>query len=265
MWNYAIPLLTAILASLQLFKDWGGHKATWRRALVLFLIVGLGVCGMIIAYQNGKKADEQASQIASLTTAVDTANNNQVQNTKVFTESIEHFSTKLTTLETGIKTADLRDEADHLRVELAKTQKALITPRAVLTPGIVANPSKPDDLQLSTYVLVPNGRPVSFEISLVNNGEVSARPGSFVLRICDACKFHSEPPGFTHPRGQQEFERTLMFDRVLAGIRIQSIPIEVDIPDNLSKFQVGFRAYCENCVDNGWRMATVSRAFPTQR
>ena len=258
MWNYAIPLLTAVIALLQLVKDWGAHKATWRRGLVLLAIVALGIGGMVNVYINAKRANEQAATIKALTKAVETANTNQVQNTKVFTDSIERFSGKLRDLEIGVKTADLREEADHLREELAKTQKALVTPQAVLTPGIVVSPSRPDDLQLSTQLLVPNGQPVAFEISMKNISGVSARSGSFGIHICDVCKFHSEPPGFSRFHGQEEQERTLMFDRVVAGTHVPTIPIEVDVPDGWSQFNIGFRCLCENCKDNGWSIGTVS-------
>jgi hypothetical protein len=258
MWSYAIPLLTAILASLQLVKDWGAHKATWLRASVLLVIVVLGIGGTINAHKNARKADEQAGRIKALTAAVETANANQVQNTKVFTESIERLSTKLSKLETGIKTADLREEADHLRAELAKTQKALITPRAALKAGIVVSPTAPDDPQLFTHVFVPKGKPVSFEISLVNDSGISARSGALALRVCDVCKFHSEPPGFTHPHGQRELERTLSFEGVVAGTNLPTIPIEIDLADNLSQFPIALRCVCENCEDSGWKTATVS-------
>lgn len=257
-WNYAIPLLTAILALLQLVKDWSAHQATWRRGLILASITLLGSIGIIAAYKTAQRANDQVSTIKALTTAVQTANANQVQNTKVFTDSIERFSSKLGTLEADVKTADLRDEADHLRSELTKTQKALVVPQAVLTPGIVASADKYDDLQLSTALLVPLGHPVKFDVSLINNSGVSAHGGSFLLRICNECKFHSEPPGFTHVSGQPDFERTLAFDRVSTGMKIQTIPIEVDLPDKYTQLGVAFKATCDNCVDGGWKLAKIN-------
>jgi hypothetical protein len=264
MWNYAIPLLTALLALLQLVKDWGAHKATWRRALVLLLIVGLGIGGMVNAYKNGKKVDEQAqraeeqaSTIKALTAAVETANASQVQNTKVFTDSIEHFSTKLTKLETGIQTADLRDEADHLRAELTKTQKALVTPQAVLTPGI-DDRQQPDNPQFSTYVIAQKGQPFSFNVSIWNHSGVSARAGSLIVRICSVCKFHSEPPGFTHIQGQPDYERTMQFGLLAPSTRFETIPLEIDAPDDMQRFTVAFRSVCEPCTEAmEWRSATV--------
>jgi hypothetical protein len=258
MWNYAIPLLTALIALMQLAKDWGGHKATWRRALVLLAIVALGVGGLINAYRNTQRASEQASTIKALTAAVATANASQVQNTKIFTDSIERFSAKLNKLETGIQTADLREEADHLRAELTKTQKALVIPEAVLTPGIV-DPHDPDNPQFSTYVTASNGLPIAFDVSIWNEGTVPARTGFLIIRICDACKYHTEPPGFTHVKGAPEKERVASFIQLPIRVNLQWMPIEVDVPDNVPRFQVAFKYTCENCVaPREWKSALVN-------
>jgi len=257
MLNYAIPALTTLFALFELVKDWDAHKRAWRRVSVLLIIVALGMVGMYLGAKNDRQASEQASKINSLTTAVQTSSQNQVQNTKVFTESIERFSTKLTNLETGIKTADLRDQADNLRAELTKTQKALVTPQAVLTAGI-EDPRNKEVPQYSTHVVAQKGQPITVTVRLWNKGEVSARAGLFLIRLCTVCKFHSLPPGFDTVQGQADYDRTIRFERLALHVSSQSIPIEIDVPDYITQFPISFRAPCENCIENKeFQIATV--------
>lgn len=110
---------------LQLLKAWRAHEKWLRSSLVAALILALALVRTVSAFWTSKKMNDQARTIKSLTTAVETANKNQAQNTKQFTEAFEHFSAKLNELETGVKTADLRDQAKLLQEELTQTQKAL--------------------------------------------------------------------------------------------------------------------------------------------
>jgi hypothetical protein len=258
MWNYAIPTLTVVIGLMQLMKDWTAHTTTWRRALVFGAIVLLGIGGIVSAYKNTQRITEQATTIKSLTTAVETSTNNQVANTKVFTNALGALSNKVSNMEVEMKTSDLRQEAAGLRAELAKTQKALVTPQATILSGIV-NPDNLDDLSLWTHVMAAPGMPIHVEVVMANSSGVPANAGSLVIRVCAKCKFHSDPPGFQHITGQPDFERTLPFDHLLSGVRSQTIPIDIDEPDAAAGDTIiQFRAICENCVDNGWRTAKIS-------
>jgi hypothetical protein len=257
MWNYSIPLLTAVLALLQLFKDWGAHKATWRRAAVLLLIVGLGIGGVVNATKNDNKNREQTGTIKALTTAVETANQNQAKNTAIYVESLERLSAKLSMLEANVKTADLHSEAAQLRSELSKTQKALDIPTAVLSPGIF-DQQKPDQPSVLGFATVSSGQPVQFEISLWNHSGTSARRGSLFIRICKVCSFHSEIPGSKHNSGQLALEREIEFPQLPTEGRLQTFHVELDVPHEVSYFEIGFRYFCENCAENkSWRTAAM--------
>src|SRR5690349_15586501 len=50
MWNYVSPVIVAVLAGFQLAKDWSAHQTTWRRAVILILIVLLAIGGAINTY-----------------------------------------------------------------------------------------------------------------------------------------------------------------------------------------------------------------------
>jgi hypothetical protein len=102
MWNYVLPVGTALLAVLQLAKDWGGHQTTWRRVMVLLLIVALASGGAVNNFYTHLRAEAQhardQSEISSLRTSVETANANQEANTKQFVDGFGRLSQKVSDL-----------------------------------------------------------------------------------------------------------------------------------------------------------------------
>src|SRR5215475_8537161 len=99
MWKYAPTLLTALLGIAQLAKDGGAHKATWRRAAVLLLIVALGLGGTANTYYSDKSSSarhvEDEKQIEGLRKSVEAANNAQQGNTAQFLQSFKDLSDKV--------------------------------------------------------------------------------------------------------------------------------------------------------------------------
>jgi predicted negative regulator of RcsB-dependent stress response len=96
MLNYVLPIAIASLAGLQLAKDWVGHQTTWRRIIVLLLIVLIGTGGAVNYYYSSRKTakqhDDDQKQISALKQAVDTANQNQQANTKLFVDAFGKLS-----------------------------------------------------------------------------------------------------------------------------------------------------------------------------
>jgi hypothetical protein len=92
MWNYFLPIGTAFIAVLQLAKDWGAHQTHWRRGLLLGLIVVLATGGAVNNYITSRRSAAQHTQdqaeIESLKKAVETANQNQMSNTKQFVDAL---------------------------------------------------------------------------------------------------------------------------------------------------------------------------------
>src|SRR5260370_14289159 len=115
MWNYILPISAAFLALLQLAKDWGAHKTSWRRVTVLVLIVAIGLGGAINSYYTDRKSAVQhlsdQNQIAGLQRAVETANKNEQENTKEIVNAFGKLSQKVSDLQTQMSTAGLRKEA----------------------------------------------------------------------------------------------------------------------------------------------------------
>jgi hypothetical protein len=184
MWKYIPTLATAFLAVLQLAKDWGAHQTTWRRAVVLSLILCLGVGGAINTYYSDRKAVAQHAadqkQIAGLQKAVETANADQENNTKHFVQSFTGLSRQLSALQSQVDTAGLQKEAARLRTELESTQKALTPPKAELEFSLADDSDTTNFKSATKFVGVkettaekhPDGS-VSFSVYVFNKSAVT--------------------------------------------------------------------------------------------
>lgn len=249
--NYLLPIVTALLALFYLAKDWESHRKSWRRGAVLGLIILFGIGGTINTYYTSNRTDserlEAQTQIAGLTKAVETANKNQEDNTKQFVEEFGRLSTKVSMLQTQIKTAGLQREAEQLQKELRATQKAMNPPKAVLSFSFARPPSDNFDSVRTVTLPVKDGT-THFEFTVINSGDIPALDGEITLVICDACKFASEPPLFRRLPGQKETERTFSFERILPQTFLKILSADVRVPPNVDAIEVGIYYRCRNCI-----------------
>ena len=263
MWNYILNLTTVFLAALQLAKDWGAHRTTWRRAAVLGLIALLGVGGTINAYYSGKKAaavraedqrnalkqhSDDREQIAGLQRAVDTAKSAQEDNTKQFLFSLSSLSQKLSDIQAQVKTAGLQKEAAQLRAQLEATQKALNPPRAELEASLGNVTDKLENLGVKEWSAKPDvDGTLTFTLSVINKSAVQAKNGSILLRICQLCSFSEEPKRFTKITGAQDSDREMLFGQIAAITGI-SIPLKLKPPPWAHRVELAVTLRCENCT-----------------
>ena len=126
MW-YILNIIAVSLALLYLAKDWAAHKTSWRRAAILILIILSGIGGAIHYYYTNKdneaqhKSDQEQisglkAQVSGLKGAVETANNNQKENTKVFVAALGKLSEKV---------SDLREKDSQQQGELLRNQQRM--------------------------------------------------------------------------------------------------------------------------------------------
>ncbi len=250
--NYILNLATAFIAAFQLAKDWGAHKATWRRAVVLSLIVVLAVGGTINTYFASRKAaaSREADQlvIKGLKTAVETANKAQSDNTALFVTSFGSLSRKLGDMETQVKTAGLQKEAAKLRAELESTQKALKPPQAELVASLGEVTDTLENIGV-TERSVQRGLDgtVSFTVKIVNTSTVQAKAVSIFLRVCEPCKFAEEPKEFIKPIGTEDYDRQ-MTTQLLAATTGIAVPLKIKPPEGKHRFELAVTLRCENCT-----------------
>ncbi len=174
MLNYMLPIAAAFLAALQLAKDWGAHQTTWRRVVVLSLIVLVGIGGALNNYYSGRKAskqhDDDQRRIAALKQAVDSANENQKINTEQFVDALGKVSQKVSDLQTRVRTEELQKQLAFVQDDLQNMQTggdsfAFIT--------FTAEPAQAFELHWQNF-LAPKGKPY-FLVSVNSHGKYPLR------------------------------------------------------------------------------------------
>jgi hypothetical protein len=244
-----LPIITTLLALFYLAKDWDAHRKSWRRLMVLVLIIFLGITGTVNTYYSNRKNDDQRredqKQIAALQKAVATANTIQEGNTRQFVKAFGQLSEKLNVLETKVKSAGLKEEADRLRAQLESTEKALTPPKANLAftfpePNIDAPPVRSITLPVKNDV-------VHVEFYIMNTTDVTAIDGLLELRICYACDFASEPKKFIRVPGQEKIKRNLNFERMLPRSISDTLSANIRVPAKSESVEICVVYRCSNC------------------
>lgn len=261
MWaQTAIFIITAALAFFQLAKDWKGHQHHWRRLAVTLAIILLMFLGIYNARRSSKNAkDEQTlanhqhqedlQQITGLKTAVDTANQNQAENTKTFVKQFGDMSKQLADLKTQVRTEELQKRVNQLQGELEKNIKAMQPPDKIKLTWSFFDLSQLKDISPITETTVPrNGGTIHTDVTLENDSATEARDVEFTVIICDRCIFAKEPPGFVHPAGTPEQLRLRDYPRLSAHSITEAIPLDILIPVGTSRIEIGMTYRCGICA-----------------
>lgn len=244
--NYLLTLAFALLMVFSFTKDREAYKKPWVKTAVLFLIIVTGVGGILNIYFSNEQHEADQAQIVSLQASVETANQNQKDNTKQFVEAFGQLSQKVSDLQTQVDNADLKKEAAQLKEKLEATQKALVSPKATLTFSFAR--SNIDSPVLRQVTLPVKENVVHVEFTVVNRTETPALDGALTIIICDACKFVSEPHQFRKLAGQVDTRRTYDFVRILPKTELSTMSADIQVPPNANSmaFTVNYR--CTNCI-----------------
>jgi hypothetical protein len=262
MWDYLyshfvtlpsqmLPIIYTILAFLYLAKDWKDHKTSWRRITVGLLILLSGVLGIINNYYMDKKT-------ASFQAAVETANQNQADNTSRFIALFDTFSKKLSDLQTQVKTEGLQKEISQLQGEIEEHRKALVQPKAALTFTFETSPNSSDFVVLRRRTLPIKNDVVRIEFTVFNKTETPALDGELILTIPDKCQFVSEPRDFRKHPGLPEWQRNMPFQRILPKSNLGVFTTDVRVPPLVNSVEFTMTYRCTNCIisdpkaNTGW-------------
>jgi hypothetical protein len=267
---YASPLILTIIALIAVWKDEkeykkrahegrkGGLVGTVKRN---FLLIVYGVT--IVAFFLGvldihstrhqaikDKSDAQAEksasekQIKDLETVVKTGNDLLGQQRKDFLEQFSEMSSRVTELESSIKTADLREEAAQLRTDLESTRKTMEIPKATLSFSFA------QDSESNTNLInlnIANGV-VHVPFTIINGSDADALEGSISLRVCDGCKIVGDPDGYQKIAGEDDRERSMSFQHIFANSKAPRSEVSITPPAGADAFQVGIVYRCRTCV-----------------
>jgi hypothetical protein len=265
MWaTYVLQVITAGIAFFQLAKDWAAHKHDWRRRAVFSLIVLLMLLSLYSTHRSAKNTadqhdkdvkrgtdqhNEDLQQISALKQSVETANTNQVENTKIFVKQFGDVSKQLTDLKTQVKTEELQTRVAQLQGELRKNIKAMEpSPKAELAWTFTHEPFKdidePDQKDMSA---TPIDGIVHVEVNFINRAFADALDGDLTIFVCDFCTFATEPTGFKHLAGAPQQQRMISFNRLLARTISNIMAFDVKVPADVSTVHIGMLYRCRTC------------------
>jgi hypothetical protein len=221
-------------------------------------VVFVLICALTVVNQyhdNTEKAEDKRKSEElnrNLQGQAKAANDAQKENTALFLKSFDALNQQVGDLKAQVKTEALQKELAAVQADLVATQKALAPgPKAVLAFSFwpFYNPAPPQSPSVAKQARFPTNDDGSYhvEFTVVNPTDVDAVDGEITLRICDACKFAKEPPGFSKLDGQSDTERNDPFVRILARSHIPTMTADILAPKN-GNFVVGISYRCHTCV-----------------
>jgi len=269
---YLLALGTTALGGFGIFKDWHNYKHPRVQKSVAAVFCLVGVLTLIRQYRDdmNKSAEKQRQTEAAkyLQGQVEAANAAQKANTKLFLESFGKLSQKVNDLQAQVKTDDLQKKLTNVQAELQATEKALAPgPKSVLRFTFVLSPGT-DPAEPVTSITLPltSEGLVHIPFTIMNSTDVTASDGEATLRVCEACKYATEPTDFRKLPGQPDTERNMPFNRVLPFTHLPEKSFDLSVPPAANKFEIGFGYRCQNCVlDKTLSKAIVYVARPFVR
>ena len=259
---YVLAGATVFVGIFQLIKEWDEYdklRFPWLRKAVLAALVLIGVLTFVsLRIDSKSRADEKnksEGDIRDLKAKAQTANDAQKENTKLFVDSFAAMSKEVSNLKAEVKTEALQRKLATVEAELQKTQKAMAPgPKAELLFTFIPFNNPPPDSSSSptpvTYVDLPMNLDgsVHVEAGALNMTSVDAADVDLNIQICDQCKYAKEPAYTVKLTGFGDTIRLLKLPHI-EGMQVAT-PIDLDIivPSDTKKFQVGFTYRCSTCV-----------------
>jgi hypothetical protein len=229
-------------------RQWHWHVRLGLTLLGFFT----GVILIVLSARSSKASEDKhvqeraadKQQIAGLSQAVET----QIQNNE--TQYLRHqkelgsLRDQVTDLKKDIATEDLRKKIESLEGRLDKSLAP--RPLAKLQSSFWRADLRNEPIR-EIYAPVDENV-VTFDFTLINYSEVSAGDITLWLRICKDCKYHKEPEGSRLVPGAEPTERLFPNLNLPAGVRWQKLTVEMEIPPNTNRIEVGTRYRCSDCL-----------------
>jgi hypothetical protein len=130
------------------------------------------------------------------------------------------------------------------------------SPKAKLEIGFYDGPNSP----LRDDIYAPlDGNHVTLRLSILNLTEVTAKDVNLWIRICDVCKYASEPAGSFHPTGAYDKERLWMHIELAQNVQWQVLSLDLEIPRPYTSTSLIAIYRCDACeLEKDWRLLKVN-------
>jgi hypothetical protein len=264
---YLLAVGSILLGLFEIIKDREDYEKARLNKPVAIIFVVVGVLQIISLLRDASDRKEAGKNISDLKGQVTAANKAQTDNTALYIESFGKMSTKLTALETEIRTDALKQQNQELQkkigglqTELQSTEKILNGPKASLTFTFAPYQNGPTGITPITDITLskqPDGT-LHFEFSILNNTDVDATQITINLVICDLCRFAKESPELSKVRGLSENRRFAEIPILHAKELFRVLGVDVIVPSSLGGIEVGFEYRCHSCsLDNKYSKGTI--------
>jgi hypothetical protein len=250
---YLSVFLMVAISGAGLFPDFVTNTTKAQRIGLFVLLVAAAIFALVSLHEGNVQHDRDSGRIIQLQSSVTQADQRQqasaqqfIQGQKeatgIFVLKYDELSARLAALQTGIKTANLQQEADGIRKDLKATRAALVVPKAKLTFSLT-NTIKPT---VSESLPVKDGV-VHISFYILNNGTVDALDGDIVLIICKDCSYAKEQPSFVRLAGAPDYQRNYSFQHILAHSGVQLLEADIKVNPNIPVMDFGVMVICRTC------------------
>jgi hypothetical protein len=267
MWSNASPYLLQLLlgtvAFVALLKDWKdygrlstkfGNFVPLVLAILTVFITGLGLRdtyqtrAAASADREQARLDRGTSQqhITQLSDQVTQLRQDNKNAADTFSKSFATLYSKFSDLQSKVQNADLLKEIKETKQQLEDTQKKLTQPKPVLIATFPAN--DPAQVPITETTLPRSDDVVTVQFAAFNSSDTAALNGSFIVRICEVCKYSEEPPGFVKVSGASDWDRQHDFQRIFPKSMIETFSVKVRIPTNVARFAISLLLACDACI-----------------
>jgi hypothetical protein len=247
---------TGVMLALALAGIWEYffvHKGSKRRIITLAIFAIASLIVLANQYETDQQHEGDVGEIRALKDAVNKANSTQQTNAREFSKAQETartqflaqfgaMSTRVADLQTDIKTANLKQEAEQLRSELQSTQKALVKPKARLAMSF----GVPTDIPARFTEERSINNIVHVMVTLVNMTTTPAAQITLTLFVCDECRFQTEPLGFSKDEAYPDRARVALIPQLAGKTRSSKIEFDMKTPGP-GRYRIIMAYRCADC------------------
>lgn len=170
---------------------------------------------------------------------------------------------KVDQLQTKAQTQKLSRELSDVTQELEDAKSKLKQPRAQFVATFATPYYDKIPILQTVGERAPEG--IKGNFGVMNSSDVAAMKGMIVIRLCDACQFATEPPGFAKTPLGPEDERVRFFDTIQEHAIVQDMTATIIPPlDGPPSFAIAVQVKCEDCEPGKFMklMVDVPRLIP---
>jgi hypothetical protein len=192
-----------------------------------------------------KQHDGDQKSIVQLQQSVSNLSNTNDQQYKRYLEQIAKLQSELNDLKLAQLTAADRQKIAALEEELVKARQP--KPKAVLKFSFFYPDLKTDEIRTDKFI-TSNGAPIKIPFAILNVSDVNAPNISVWIRLCNVCKFHSEPKNGIRAENTSEYDREFFIRELPPHIAVTDIGAEIEVPRDLTKAALSFKYRCPDCA-----------------